>query len=138
MQKTLLVLALVAAVALGMGDRAVRAAEKDAPPTVAELEKMSGKDLYKHTCKPCHAAKSPAGEYTPMTLIQEQWETFFDKKLVAAHKSLADTTAVKPADQWMTPEMRGRLQTITPKMLEKIRKFTIDGAADSEHPMTCG
>lgn len=87
-----------------------------------------GRMLFKENCKPCHAAKSPNGEVTPMTLIQEQWERFFKEKLVPSHKDLVD------------PAHGGKkvLEVITPEMLQKIKKFAIDHAADSEHPMTCG
>lgn len=101
--------------------------EKQAPPSVQELEKLSGKDLYKATCKPCHGPKSKAGEYKPLTLIQEQWDRFFDVKYLETHKAVMDSTRGATVTDW-----------ITPKMLEKIRKFAVDGAADSEHPMTCG
>lgn len=97
----------------------------DAPQ---DLEKKSGKELFKISCKHCHIAEAPAGEYTPMTLIQEQWETFFSEKYVETHQAVIDSTrGAKPVTD-----------LITPTMLEKIRKFAIDGAADSEHPMTCG
>lgn len=87
-----------------------------------------GRALYREYCKPCHKADSPNGEYTPMTLIQEQWERFFKEKYVPAHKSVAD------------PDHGGKpvTEVITPEMLKKIRKFAVDHAADSEHPMTCG
>jgi len=116
----------------------VMADEKAALPTPQDMEKMSGKELYKFSCKPCHGASSPAGEYTPMTLIQEQWEGFFDEKYIKTHAALTDSTQAVPPGDWITPELRERLRLITPKVLEKIRKFAIDGAADSEHPMTCG
>lgn len=93
-----------------------------------EFEKMSGKELYKNFCKNCHLPESPNGEYTPMTLIQEQWERFYEEKYVKAHTAVADS-------------LHGGekvLELINEKMLKKIKKFTIEGAADSEHPMTCG
>ena len=87
-----------------------------------------GRTLFRENCKPCHQADSANGEYTPMTLIQDQWERFFDEKYVPAHKDVAD------------PGHDGKSVTevITPEMLKKIRKFAVDHAADSEHPMTCG
>ncbi|MEW6338680.1 MAG: hypothetical protein AB1625_14950 [Acidobacteriota bacterium] len=87
-----------------------------------------GKVLFREYCKPCHAPNSANGEVTPMTLIQEQWERFFKEKLVPSHKDLVDT------------QHGGKkvLDVITPEMLEKIKKFSIEHAADSEHPMTCG
>jgi hypothetical protein len=87
-----------------------------------------GKALFREYCKPCHGPDSPHGEVTPMSLIQEQWERFFKEKLVPSHGQLAD------------PKGSGKklLQVLTPEMLEKLKKFAIDHAADSEHPMTCG
>lgn len=88
----------------------------------------SGQDLYKAHCKVCHAAGSPNGEYTPLTLIQDQWEKFFKEKYEAKHKDLAHPAA----------EGKKVVEAITPEMLAKIKKFAIDHAADSEQPMTCG
>lgn len=96
-----------------------------------EVEKekpLDGKELFKTSCKVCHAAKAEAGEYTPMTLIQEQWEEFFDAAYSETHGALA---APDEADKKVT-------DAITPAMLEAIRKFCVDHAADSEQPMTCG
>jgi hypothetical protein len=87
-----------------------------------------GRALFKEYCKPCHVANSPNGEVTPMTLIQDQWERFFKEKLVPSHKDLVD----------LNHGGKKVLDVITPEMLKKIRKFAIDHAADSEHPMTCG
>lgn len=90
--------------------------------------KDEGKELYKEHCKSCHGKGAAAGEYTPMTLIQEQWERFFDKRFEPAHKDVSD-----PAhENKLVPEAIG------PERLKTIRKFCVDHAADSEHPMTCG
>lgn len=87
-----------------------------------------GKELYREYCKGCHEEGSPNGEYTPMSLIQDQWTRFFDKKYVRTHKSVIDEKhGGKPVTE-----------TISPEDLELIREFAIEGAADSEHPMTCG
>lgn len=130
------VLVLAATATLGFGSALAAADKKPAPPTQQEVEKMSGKDLYKFSCKSCHGKDSPAGEYTPMTLIQEQWETFFDRKYVGTHQVLVDSAGARPA--WITPELLQRIQWLSPKLLERVRKFAVDGAADGEHPMTCG
>lgn len=97
--------------------------------TLAAAEKtVPGQDLYRDYCKPCHQANSPNGEYTPMTLIQDQWKRFFKDKYEAKHRDVIDT---KHGGKKV-------LEVITPEMLEKIKKFAVDHAADSEHPMTCG
>ena len=87
-----------------------------------------GRALFKEYCKPCHLENSDNGEYTPMTLIQEQWERFFDEKYVDTHKGVADPNH----------ESKPVTEVITPEMLKQIREFAVDHAADSEHPMTCG
>ncbi len=87
-----------------------------------------GKELYIEFCKGCHEADSPHGEYTPMSLIQDQWKRFFDRKYVRTHKGVIDEKhGGKPVTE-----------TISPEDLELIKEFAIKGAADSEHPMTCG
>ncbi|HPF71369.1 MAG TPA: c-type cytochrome [Candidatus Krumholzibacteria bacterium] len=101
------------------------AADEAAPTPLSE---MSGKDLYKNVCKQCHGADAKAGEYTPITLIQEQWEEFFDGILVETHKDLTC-----PKD-----ESRKLLEVLDKDMIQKIREFCVDHAADSEQPMTCG
>lgn len=88
----------------------------------------SGKKLFKANCKICHAEDSEFGEYTPMYLIIEQWEEFYDKIYLETHGKVL----FSKEDTLTVPEV------ITDEMLKKIRKFSIDGAADSEHPMTCG
>ncbi len=95
---------------------------------VAFGKEPTGQELYKEHCKPCHGSNAKAGEYTPMTLTQEQWERFIDKKFEPSHKSVVD-------------EKHGGgkvLDVITPDILKKIRKFAVDHAADSESPATCG
>jgi hypothetical protein len=83
---------------------------------VAHAEDLDGQQLFRENCKSCHEADSPNGEYTPMSLIQDQWKRFFDRKYERKHKDL----------------------DISPEVLEAIKKFAIDHAADSENPMTCG
>ena len=105
-------------------------AEDDDTLTPEAIAKMKGKDLFRTFCKVCHGEDADAGEYTPMTLIQEQWEEFFDED-EGWNESHAELTC--PAD---TTELV--TETITDEMLEKIREFCVDHAADSEQPMTCG
>ncbi len=94
----------------------------------AKDKKVDGRTLFREHCKVCHGPDSPNGEYTPMTLIQDQWEDFFDNNYVNTHKDVVDA---KHGNKKVT-------DVITPEMLKKIKKFAIDHAADSEHPMTCG
>ncbi len=93
-----------------------------------EVKELSGKDLYKNNCKVCHLEDSEAGEYTPMSLISEQWEEFFDELWIETHGEVAcpkdETKTV--TDMWDAG------------MLKAVRKFCVDHAADSEQPMTCG
>lgn len=103
-------------------------AEEKAAAEKPDFEKMSGKDMYKMLCKGCHEADSENGEYTPMSLIMEQWEEFFDGDFAETHKQV-----VCPKD----PEAKV-VDHFDEKMLKKLRKFCVDHAADSEQPMTCG
>lgn len=95
---------------------------------VKEKKKMDGKDLFKNYCKVCHLEDSKAGEYTPMSLIMDQWDEFFEDVYPENHLDLAF-----PADE------EKKLSDVLDKdMIKKIRKFCVDHAADSEQPMTCG
>ena len=93
-----------------------------------EAKKLSGKDLYKNHCKSCHKEDSEFGEYTPMSLIMDQWDEFFDEQFVPSHKDVVDE------------KYDGKKVTdiIDKDMIKKLRKFCVDHAADSEEPMTCG
>jgi len=123
MTKRILILA-IALLAVGAWAGPAAAAEDEATP----LAKMDGKELYRNVCKQCHGPDAKAGEYTPMTLIQDQWNEFFDDVLVDTHK---DVTC--PGD-----DTRKLLDVLDKDMLKKIRAFCVDHAADSEQPMTCG
>ena len=94
----------------------------------AGKKKVKGQDLFKELCKPCHDVDSEHGEYTPMTLIQEQWERFFDKKYERTH---GDVLCPEHGDIPV-------IEAISPEDLEAIKDFAIKHAADSEQPMTCG
>ncbi len=104
---------------------AVMAADKD---DVKEVKKVSGKELFKSHCKPCHTEDSDAGEYTPMSLIEEQWEEFFDELWVETHGEVScpKDDSKNVTDMWDAD------------MLKAARKFCVEHAADSEQPMTCG
>ena len=97
--------------------------------------KLDGKELYKNNCKVCHDKNAKAGEYTPMSLIVEQWDRFFDETYESTHKTL-DMPVAKDAKA-KTPAKKVT-EAITAEMLKAIRKFSTKHAADSEHPMTCG
>jgi len=117
---------------------AALAADKDKPADVvqdtdhaaamAKMEKMDGKDIFKNMCKSCHGPDAEAGEYTPITLIMDQWDDFFADTFAKAHK---DITCPKDKSKKVT-------DIFTKKMLKKVQKFCVDHAADSEQPMTCG
>jgi len=94
----------------------------------AKMAKMEGKDIYKSMCKACHGPDADAGEYTPMSLIMDQWDEFFADTFAESHKDV-----VCPKD-----ETKKVTDVFTPKMLKKVQKFCVDHAADSEQPMTCG
>jgi hypothetical protein len=67
-------------------------------------------------------------EYTPMSYIGEQWETFFDEEFTETHEEVTDKEYFggKPVTD-----------VITKELIKKLRNFCVDHAADSEHPMTC-
>ena len=115
--KLMVTVVLVTVVALSFASGAT-AAEK----------KTKGQDIYEEFCKPCHEADSDNGEYTPMTLIQDQWTRFFEEKYVDSHSGVTDPNH----------ENKPVTDVITEEQLEVIEKFAVDHAADSEQPMTCG
>jgi cytochrome c553 len=100
-------------------------AEDDA---AKDIKKMDGKELYKNICKACHAEDSEAGEYTPMSLIMDQWDEFYDETFAETHQ---DVTCPKD-------EKTKLVDKLDKDMIKKLRKFCVDHAADSEQPMTCG
>ena len=96
--------------------------------TMAETAAEEGQRLFREHCRHCHDKGSPHGKYTPMTLIQAQWERFFDRKYERKHRKVTD-------------DKYGGLpvtEAIDAETLEKIRNFSIDHAADTDQPMTCG
>jgi cytochrome c5 len=88
---------------------------------------LDGKSLYRDNCRVCHDKGSPHKQYTPMTLTQAQWRSFFSAKLVSSHKS-----AVHPKTG------KHLLESLSPEQMKAIQRFAIDHAADSEQPATCG
>lgn len=86
-----------------------------------------GKALYRQNCKVCHDKGSAHGTYTPMTMTQEQWRKFYSNKLIPAHKNVIVPNSGKKL-----------LELLTPDQMKAIQRFSIDHAADSEQPATCG
>ncbi len=101
---------------------------KSDPDHAAKLAEMDGKEIYKGLCKTCHGPDADAGEYTPMSLIMEQWDEFFAETFVETHQEIAC-----PKD-----ETKMITDILSEDVLKKIQKFCVDHAADSEQPMTCG
>ena len=69
------------------------------------------------------------GKETAVQMLQIMWTTrFFEEKYVDSHSAVVD------------PNHDGKAVTeaISDEDLEMIKKWTIDHAADSEQPMTCG
>jgi hypothetical protein len=94
----------------------------------SDEKKPDGRALYKEYCKVCHAPGSQNGEYSPMSLIEDQWGRFFNEKFEKSHKDLI----------LKDKEGKKLFDLLTPEMRESIKKFCMEHAADSEHPMTCG
>jgi len=124
--KQLITLGILATVLVAAGGTGALAEDKvDHEPTLAE---MKGIELYRNICKSCHGPDADAGEYTPMDLIMEQWDEFFQDSFVETHKGVA---CPKDDSQMVTDIFKG-------DVLKKVHKFCVDHAADSEQPMTCG
>lgn len=87
---------------------------------------LTPKELYKQNCRVCHEKDSPNGEYSPMSLTQDQWKAFFKNKFNAKHKDVV-----------LTRENKKLLEFLTTKNIETIQKYCVDHAADSEQPQTC-
>ena len=100
----------------------------DEPSDATTLDEMKGIDIYRNVCKSCHGPDADAGEYTPMDLIMEQWDEFFQDTFAETHKDLA---CPKGDDHKVLDVIKG-------DVLKKVHKFCVDHAADSEQPMTCG
>jgi cytochrome c5 len=96
-------------------------------PAGAGEKAPDGKALYKQNCRVCHDKGSANGEYSPMSLIQDQWQSFFKTRLEAAHKDVKAPGSDKKL-----------LESLSPEEIKAIHKFCVDHAADSEQPQTCG
>ena len=92
----------------------------------AQAQSLNGKELYRNNCKVCHDKGSANGQYTPMTLTQDQWRSFFKLKLMSSHRNV------------LHPKGGKLLDLLSPEELKAIQRFAIDHAADSEQPATCG
>lgn len=88
---------------------------------------IDGKTLYRDNCRVCHDTGSQHKQYTPMTLTQAQWRSFFSAKLVPSHKNVIHPKTGKKL-----------LESLTPEQMKALQRFAIDHAADSEQPATCG
>ena len=97
-------------------------------PALAENSVEEAQRLFRAHCRHCHDNGSANGKYTPMTLIQSQWIRFFDRKYERKHRKVNDE---QYGGQPVT-------DVISPEVLEKIRTFAVDHAADTDQPMTCG
>jgi hypothetical protein len=93
---------------------------------VGDEKEKSGKELYKQDCRVCHLPDSPNGDFTPMSLTQDQWKEFFKDKFEATHKDVV-----------LKREEKKLLEYLTPDKLKEIKKFCVKHAADSEQPQTC-
>ena len=67
-----------------------------------DYSKMKGIELYKSLCKPCHMEDSEAGEYTPMSLIMDQWDEVFDAMDESHAEAVLESTDGKsvPDGRW--------------------------------------
>ena len=84
-----------------------------------------GKAYFKKNCRVCHDGKTEdAPMLQPSELITDQWERAFAKedKVGECVPRVKEKTGVELTDQ----------------DLLDIKQYLIDGAADSERPMTCG
>lgn len=124
--KTLITLSIVALALVALSGTVALA--EDEVDHEAKLAEMEGIEIYRNVCKSCHGPDADAGEYTPMDLIMEQWDEFFQDSFVETHK---DITCPQDDTQKLT-------DVFTKDILKKVQKFCVDHAADSEQPMTCG
>lgn len=89
-------------------------------------EQKTGKEMYKEDCRVCHTEDSEFGDFTPMSLTQDQWKEFFKERFEKKHK-----------DVILDREKKKLLEYLTPDKIKEIQKYVIKHAADSEQPQTC-
>jgi cytochrome c553 len=130
MKKTLILLVAAAGLLAATVACATDAPQAPTDPAaqIAQIAAMDGKEIYRNVCKTCHGAEAEAGEYTPMSLIMEQWDEFFQDTFLKTHEAL---TCPSDKDTKL-------IEVLTKDALKKVQKFCVDHAADSEQPMTCG
>ncbi len=90
-----------------------------------EANPRRGKAYFKKNCRVCHDGKTTdAPTLEPATLIAEQWERAFAREDDAAEcvPRVKEKTGVE----------------LTEQDLVDIEAYLVQGAADSEQPMTCG
>lgn len=92
----------------------------------SDTKEPSAKELFKQNCRVCHEKDSVNGEYSPMSLTQDQWKAFFKNKFAEKHKDVV-----------LKRENKKLLEFLTTKNIETIQKYCVDHAADSEQPQTC-
>ena len=114
--------AILFGTALAFGASISSTANAASPAEIEEAQR-----LYREHCRHCHDDGSENGYYTPMSLIQSQWERFFDRKFERTHRKVTD-------DKYGGVPVT---EAISADDLEKIRRFAIDHAADTDQPMTC-
>ena len=84
-----------------------------------------GRALFKKNCRVCHDGKTEeAPLLQPAELIMDQWERAFtdDDDVAECVPRVKDETGV----------------ALTEQDLLDIKQYLVDGAADSEQPLTCG
>ena len=114
--KRITVVFVVALVGL-LASTAVSASSKGNP--------RKGKAYFKKNCRVCHDGKTAgAPSLEPAELIIEQWERAFTREDDVAEcvPRVKEKTGVE----------------LTEQDLIDIKTYLVDGAADSERPMTCG
>jgi len=91
----------------------------------SEGNARKGKAYFKKNCRVCHDGKTEdAPPLEPAELIIEQWERAFD-----------DDDAVAEC----VPRVKEKTGVeLTEQDLIDIETYLVNGAADSERPMTCG